>query len=107
MKFQEIKINFLNKIILTKFCRTVFLEFTDIGIQPDRFAKIKFQTDIIQCVKDLVSSGIVGMIFNCCVFQKMIVFPYFSPNAQRLFLSVCENDLTGFSRFGRSSIQWQ
>ena len=59
MQLQKIKFNFFNKIILTKLGRTVLLEFPDIGIQPDGFPKIKLQTDLIQCMEDLVSSGIV------------------------------------------------
>ena len=59
MQLQKIKFNFFNKIILTKLGRTVLLEFPDIGIQPDGFPEIKLQTDLIQCMEDLVSSGIV------------------------------------------------
>jgi hypothetical protein len=38
MKFQEIKIDLIHEAVLEKTGLRVFLEFADIGIQPDGFA---------------------------------------------------------------------
>ena len=59
MKLQKIKFDFFYEIVLPEFRRTVLLEFTDIGVQPDRFAEIKNQTDFIQSVEDFMCSCIV------------------------------------------------
>jgi hypothetical protein len=54
-------------------------EFGYRGIQPDRFAQVKFITDLIYRVKDLMGAGIPGIIADHGILQQMVVLKDFGP----------------------------
>ena len=56
------------------------LELCDRGVQPDRFAQVKFITDLIQSVKYFVRAGVGGLISDHGIPQHSVIFKFFSIN---------------------------
>lgn len=72
-----------NKLILSKTGFGVKLEIVDIRIQPDRFAQIKFITDIIKGLKYHLGPGkTVIADTDGGVLDQMVVFDDFSPHTE-------------------------
>ena len=57
MDLQIIEINGFDKAVLRKACLVMEFEVSDIGIQPDRLAKIKSRTDLFQRLKNHGRAG--------------------------------------------------
>lgn len=87
MNFQKIKINRFHKIVLVETGLAMALKFSDGGVQPDRFAQIKFIADLVKSLENLVGPGIFAVICDDGVSEKVIVFYNFKPNAHDRVLS--------------------
>ena len=83
LDLQIIKFNMFNKLILSKTGFGVKLEIMDIGVQPDRFASIKFIADIIERLKYHLGPGkTVVTDADGGVLDQMVVCDDFSPHTE-------------------------
>ena len=79
LDFQKVKLTLFTEAVLMKSGLGAALKLSDIGIQPDGISQIKFITDLLQCMKNLVGTGIFCFITDNRIPEQMIVFPDFSP----------------------------
>ena len=80
---QIVKFNMFNKLILSKTGLGVKLEIVDVGVQPDRFAQIKFIADVIKRLKHHLGPGkAVVADTDGGVLDQMVVFDDFSPHTE-------------------------
>ena len=79
MNFQIVKVNVLHKIIGRKAGLVMLLKICDIGVEPDRFAKVKLAADRIKRIKHLVRARIGALIADDSILDHMIVLKCLSP----------------------------
>ena len=79
LKFQVIKINILDKIVLCKACFAVSFEVSNVFVQPDGVPQVKLAAGFIQGMEDFVGAGVRAGVFNAGVMKHTIVFKGSSP----------------------------
>ena len=65
-------------------------ELHNVLVQPDRLAEIKLEADFIQCPKNLVGTGVAGVIRNTGIPEHMIILKGSCPQAKHKFSSHSE-----------------
>ena len=78
---QKIKIDRLNETVLGKSCLCMAFEFSNIGIKPDWFSKIKCIAHFIDCPENFMGTCIIRFVCDGCIPKQMIVFHHFKPDS--------------------------
>ena len=82
MKFQIVKINLLDEIVLIKPRFIMPFKFFDGGIQPDWFAKIEDIAHFFQSTEYFVGSGVDRGVLYDGIGNHSVVFKDFSPDSK-------------------------
>ena len=73
LDLQLTEIDLINKIVPGKAGFPMNFELHNVLVQPDRLAEIKLEADFIQCPKNLVGTGVAGVIRNTGIPEHVII----------------------------------
>ncbi len=79
LNLQIIERNLFHKAILPEAGFGMPLKFADIAVKPERFPKVKAQTDLVERAKDLMRPRILALIDDDGILKQMIFLPDFCP----------------------------
>ena len=89
---KKIKVNILNKVILRKAGLSMPLKITYVAVKPDGLSQVKSKAGILKCLKNLVCTCVVTVIFYCNITHQVRVSINLKPNTHIILPKVFSDD---------------